>query len=159
MSVANVTAGAGITEAWGDSVADAIDARDVIAYAAVTANQTGITTAIDLTGLTVTWTADGSTRYLISFYCNVLSTVATDNIIVDVVNGTSPGGSTVTRASIVPGLGGFGVSLVGSVYEVGISGSQTRRLVARRNSGSGSVSLDAAGTYPAYIMVQAIGNI
>lgn len=29
MSVANVTAGAGITEAWGDSVADAINALDL----------------------------------------------------------------------------------------------------------------------------------
>ena len=149
---ANITALAGLARgsAWNQS-------WGVIAYAEKTTNQSTITSAIDITGLSVTWTAIPSRRYRISFYCNVLSTVFNDNLIVQIFDGTTPGGSEVSRGSIVPGLASYGVSLPASTVQTGLSGSQTRRLVGVRNAGTGSMTFEASAAHPAWIMVEDIG--
>ncbi len=142
------------------SVKARLDANTLgtVAFAARITSQSTITTAIDVTSLTVTWTATATRRYRTSFYCHVQSTVADDYAVVDIFNGTTPAGSAIARGAAVCRLANQGLSLVGSVTETGLTGSQTRRLVARRQAGTGAITVESTVSYPSYILVEDIGT-
>lgn len=127
--------------------------RGVVAKAKVTANQTPITTIVDLTGLTVTWTADPSRLYKISFHITVSSSVAADNGRVTITD--SPGTTDFGLA------GGYlfttSIALDATTYESGLSGSITRKLRLARISGTGNLTMTASATSPAHILVEDIG--
>lgn len=132
-------------------------------YAEVTANQTGITdTAADLTSLTVTWTAVSARRYRTSFFVTLSAqtTIAqADNDLcrVQITDGSN---NIKTIGTVTHPVVDVGMSCVASVTETGLSGSTTRKLRGRRGNGFGTgnaMSLLAASTYPAYILVEDIG--
>lgn len=152
-----VTAGAVIDPTtFGNAVIDELNRRGVKGYAQVIASQGGITAETDVTGLSVTWTAIASRYYRTSFYANLFSTAADDNVIVKITDGAA---AMRARGSVITRLASFGIVCQGEVIESGLSGSITRKLRALRNSGSGTVTVEATGTYPAFIIVEDIGPV
>lgn len=127
-------------------------------YAQVTANQTSIGNAeADLTSLTVTWTAVSARRYRISFFVNLTmqtSLIGEGAVYITDGSNTHKLDTGLPQPEAIDTL----TTLVGSVTETGLSGATTRKLRARRlNGGGDTMSLAAAATYPAYILVEDIG--
>ena len=124
-------------------------------YAQVTANQTGITTMTDLTGLSVTWTAVAGRRYKVTFKVLVFSTVANDDANVWLRDGSS---TSLNAYGVRAVSTTHGINVSGSHVLTGLSaGSQTVKLSLERAAGSGSLGLAAASTHPSFILVEDIG--
>jgi hypothetical protein len=125
----------------------------IMGQASATANQTGITTATDVTGLSVTFTAN-STRYYrttVYVYSSVQNTAAgfPEVRITD--------GSNVQKQTCVFQLGAGGQAPFHfSVVETGLSGSTTRK--ARATTTAGTLLLAATSTGPMFIVVEDIGQ-
>lgn len=128
-----------------------------LGYAQVTAAQNGVTTVVDMTGLTLTWTAITGRRYRISWRCEINGSVVNDLGIMYLTNGSNVQVARNIWAvpPIVAGAGYF--LLAGSHVEVPGAGSTTRKLRFERNSGSGTVTLQASTDNPAFILVEDIG--
>lgn len=136
----------------------------VMGYAEVTANQTSIgITEVDLTSLTVTWTAVSSRRYRTSFVTslevNTLGSDTFDVITVYITDGSNTKKQTCDLAQ--PHATNSQQTLVGSVVETGLSGSTTRKLrglAMDTNAGTTlNATLLASATAPCYILVEDIG--
>jgi hypothetical protein len=125
-----------------------------VSYVAVTANQTGITTIADATSLTITFTAIASRYYRVTGYAYswagtsgtpVIAALyiadGSNNIIqeCDTAVITNAGGSSVVQAIVSPG-----------------AGSITYKLRAAANTGT--VTLQASSTRPAFILVEDLGS-
>ena len=125
--------------------------RGVVAYGSVTANQSNITTVVDLTGLTATWTANPTRTYRTTAFFNMNSSVAGDASEVDLVDAAA----TVKQWAFVR-LTGAGVSEFHtvSVVETGLSGTVTRKVQAKRVAGTGALMMVANANAPAYIVVE-----
>lgn len=131
-----------------------VGARGIVGYAQVTANQTPITSIVDLTGLTVTWTADSARRYKITGSVMLQSNVASDSSRVTFADGSN----NIVQLSQVQFVGAnVPLSCERSVIQSGLSGSVTRKLRAARQNGTGNVTMVAAATIPAFILVEDIG--
>ncbi len=161
LPIASVVAGALIDPTtFGNEVVDALNAapRGRVAYAEVTAQQNTITTVVDLTSLSVTWTAAAGRRYRVSFAAEINGTAAGDLAILYVSDGagTSKKRHVVTVPALTAGSGYSAVS--GALIEVPGAGSVTRKLRLERNAGSGTVGLFAAANSPAFILVEDIGT-
>ena len=155
MTILNVAINDIIDPDWGNSVANEINARGVKDYASITADQGSITTETDVTGLTVTWTASTSRLYRISFAGQLSSSVnATDWGWIKVTDSSNNAKVDVAVDQLSSGLG---KPFHGSVFETGLSGSITRKLRAARLAGTGNISVRAATTSPAFILVEDIG--
>lgn len=128
--------------------------RGIMGYASATANQSGITTATDVTGLSVTFTAN-STRYYrttVYIYSSVQNTAGgfPEVRITD--------GSNVQKQTCVFQLDAGGQAPFHfSVVETGLSGSTTRK--ARALTTAGTLLLAAASTGPMFIVVEDIGAV
>ena len=126
----------------------------VYGYAQVTANQGSITTITDLTSLSVTFTAVANRRVRVVGYIEVTSTVLdgafelfiTDGSNTAIKRATGPILST-TAAVTVP---------IEIVVTPG-AGSVTYKLRLQRTSGSGTYTMSAGATNPAFICVEDIG--
>jgi len=125
----------------------------IVAYAEKTDNQTGITTAADVTSITATWTAVSSRYYRTTIYCD------------DLLQNTSNSQSRflITDSSNVQKQKGFYFMLATeinsisiSVIETGLSGSITRKL--RASTDAGSLTINASATSPSYIVVEDLGQ-
>ena len=126
-------------------------------YAERTTDQTGITSVTDITSLTVTWTAVAARRYRTSVYLNLESSVAADIMEATITDGSSSQKALgVVVMSALTAENDY-MTIVVSTTETGLSGSTTRKVRARRRSGTGSVALRAGATYPAHILVEDIG--
>lgn len=125
-------------------------------YAQVTANQSGITTMTDLTGLSVTWTAVAGRRYKVTVKVLVYSSVANDDANVWIRNGSS----TNLQAFGVRAVStSHGIAVVGCHVLSGLSaGSYTVKASLERTAGTGSLSIAAGSTFPAFILVEDIGT-
>jgi hypothetical protein len=122
-------------------------------YASITSPQGSITgSATDITSLTVTWTAVSSRLYRTSFVTLASSTVATDVALVLITDGS--GTQKTTTSTYLDSTSSFMVSSF--LLETGLSGSVTRKLRALR-TGSGTLTIQAATDYPAFILVEDIG--
>jgi hypothetical protein len=170
MPVSNEVFGADITEAWGDSVADSVNAletdvgaldvtvaalpRGVLGRATRTTAQSGITTVTDITSMSVTWTATSSRLYRVSASGLVFSTVAND---VAQLSMTDASNTVKALAQEIVAASPLGITIHVEWIVTGLSGSQTTKLRVARSGGSGSLTFDAAGTYPAYLTVEDIG--
>jgi hypothetical protein len=126
----------------------------VVGYAEVTANQTLITTLTDLTSLTVTFTALANRRYRITGKALFLSSVASDVVNFWIADGSSVNQNVTGWSS--PSTS-FGVGALVQAIESPSAGSVTYKLRAERASGTGNVTMAAAATYPAFILVEDIG--
>ena len=123
-------------------------------YAQVTANQTGITTSVNLTGLTVTVTVGSGRRIRISGQGWFSSSVASDTGQLLIQEGATVlnGGQVVTPA----GAGQLASTFVSAILQPS-AGAHTYKLTAARAGGSGSMTFNAGATFPAYILVEDIG--
>lgn len=134
----------------------ALEDEDValLGLATVTANQEGITTVTDLTGLTVTVTV-GANRYIrISFEGEF------DRSVVD---GTSQvilmeGGTALQTFGYQPNIANENMTVGGSlVIDSPSAGSHTYKLTLTNSTGTGNSDLFASSTIPAQLWVEDIG--
>ena len=125
--------------------------QGVLGYAQVTANQGGITTAVDLTGLTVTVTVGSGRRIKVTGDVYYSTTVAGGAAGVYVNEGASQlAQRTRVTAGTLADASRVEVVLTPS------AGAHTYKL--RGSMGSGTGTLEAAATYPAYILVEDLGS-
>lgn len=123
-------------------------------YAQVTANQGSITTETDLTSLTVTVTVNSGERIKITGHVRVASTSASDVPELHIKESTTVlalDRSAFTTASSL-------VTIHGEVILTPSAGSHTYKLSMLRDSGSGTLTMSAGATFPAYILVEGIGT-
>lgn len=120
-------------------------------YAQIVANQEGITTEVDVTGLVVPVTVGAGRRIKISAFINASKTVADGEKHVYIKEGAT------YLQVIYEAAGSVGIdTLYGSVILTPSAGPHTYKLAADR-SGTGTMSLIASATAPAFILVEDIG--
>lgn len=130
----------------------------VVAFARVTASQSLITAVVDLNGLSVTFQANPTHRYRTTVSILFFGTVTNDPVnltIADAANSTKGTGA----GSVHPGTASYSVSLQAVAVETGLSGSVTRKARFQRAAGSGNITMQAAGTFPAFILVEDLGPV
>lgn len=155
MSIANVTAGAGITEAWGDSVADTVNRLGMKTYGTRTTGASGITTETGI--LTApTFTAAAGVLYRIHAFALVSSTVDADRAALRIVRNSV----TQLTAAIMPlrAAGGGRDTAIHAVWIGELTGSTSIAATLARVSGTGSLFLAASSTEPTLIVVEGIGE-
>lgn len=125
-----------------------------LGYAQVTANQGTITTEQDLTGLTVTVTVVAGDRIRITAHVRVAATGGAS----DIPELRIKEGTTIlaldrchfSTASILS-------TLHGEVVLSPTAGAHTYKLSLVRDTGSGTLTMSAGATFPAFILVEGIG--
>lgn len=123
-------------------------------YAQVTANQGSITTVVDLSGLSVTFTALASRYYRITGQIIVASTTATDRIDMIIADGAG------TQLNVIfgnPAVANQAITLHGSHIIQPGAGSKTYKLRCQRGVGAGTVTMTGAANTPDWILVEDIG--
>lgn len=127
-----------------------------IGYNEVSANQSSITSEVDLTGLSVTVTVNTSRRIKITgFLPAVLSDVVANRVRLRIKESTT----TLQTAEIVTQT--FVATSAGSLEAVVVltpsAGSHTYKLSLQRDQGSGNVTMVASSTQLASILVEDVG--
>lgn len=125
-----------------------------IAGALATSNQGSITTVVDLTSLTVTFTAVANRIYEITGEVTMASTIATDVVAVVIADGSN---TQVQKRSAAIGIANVGASASASVEVTPSAGSVTYKLRGLRDSGTGTVTAVALANQPNLIRVKDIG--
>lgn len=120
-------------------------------YAQTTTQQTLITTATDVTSCSITVTILAGRRYRLSAICGLISTVSNDTAGLTIMEG-----ATQLRSGQVVCLGTF-ITTSPSVILTPSAGSHTYKLQVLRVTGTGTISTDASGTNPVYILCEDIG--
>ena len=128
--------------------------RGIVAYAEKTSDQTGISAAADITGLSVAWTADSSRYYRISLYLAPIRQNTSPAVVVPVIaDGSS---TTKVQANLTLVAGDFGLVTIAEIV-TGLSGSITRK--ARISATGGTVDvLAATATEGNYLIVEDLGQ-
>lgn len=121
-----------------------------IGYAEAVANQGAITAEVDLTSLTVTVTVNTSRRLRISALGLLQSTVASDVVRIFIYED----GASIQLADE---HAGGQTTVTPSVIRTPTAGSHTYKLRGQRAVGTGTVTLLASASNPAYILVEDIG--
>lgn len=130
--------------------------RGALGVATVTSNQTGVTTEVDLTGMTVTVTVGAGRRIRISFTTLLIPAGAVNTT----ASVTIKEGATVLRECFfLMNNVSAPVTATDSVVLTPSSGSHTYKLTLSRAVGAGSVETNAQSTRPAYILVEDIGSV
>ena len=123
-------------------------------YAQVTANQGSITAIVDLTSLTLTFTALASRYYKITGFGLLQTTVADDVFAIHITDGA---GTQLQQASQhLRVANATQASIPIAIVQPG-AGSKTYKLRASRLTGTGTGTLTASSTFPAFIVIEDIG--
>lgn len=122
-----------------------------IGYNEVTTGQGGITTTVDLTGLTVTVTVNSSRRLRITSHTLVASTVGGDIVSLSIVED----GTTVSIGQLAASTSATTCSV--SAVRTPVTGSHIYKLALGRAAGSGTLATTASTSVPAFILVEDIG--
>lgn len=122
-----------------------------LGYAEITANQSGITTVTDITGLSVTITVPAGRRIKISTDVGVSSTVVTDGVDVQINEG-----ATVLQDRATKLDANSEVAVHTEVIVTPSAGTHTYKIRVSRFAGTGSVTVAAASNKPAFINVEDI---
>jgi hypothetical protein len=128
---------------------------NVMAYASKTANQTGITTVTDVTGLSITFTALAGRLYKVSAYILVRSTVANDVGTITITDGSN---NNKQVSNIVCLNTSYAEPITLFVLLAPGAGSVTYKVRAQRSVGTGNILIDADALYPAIIVAEDIGT-
>jgi hypothetical protein len=124
-----------------------------LGYAEVTSNQGSITSGVDLTGLTVSPTADSSRCLKITAKVQIESTASGDQAELRILED----GSIVQYGRMLMSSSGNAVTITIVSVRTPAAGSHTYKLQAARSSGSGTLTMDASATTPCMILVEDIG--
>jgi hypothetical protein len=139
---------------WNTQIRDNFESlpRGVVGRAQSITNQTGIGAPnVDVTGLTVTWTATASRLYLTTVFFQTSQSAVSATmtaLICNQSNGLYQQFMTYVNATSTN-------PVFMQVYETGLSGSQTRK--ARVAVTGGTMQVNGDITYPNQILVQDIG--
>jgi len=126
----------------------------VMDYATKTASQTGITgTVIDISGLTLTFTAVSTRVYRTTVWALVRQNTSPGAPVIQITDGANV---QKTEADVYIAAAANFATFVASCIETGLSGSTTRK--ARGVSNTATWDLVASATFPAYITVEDIGQ-
>jgi len=120
----------------------------------ITANQTGITTQVDITGATITFTAVASRLYKACWAGLFNSTVSTDTfnfLLTDSSNN-------IQQQSITCPATTSEVSFIGEHVFTPGAGSITRKLRVQRQTGTGTGTIVAGATFPTQFWIEDIGS-
>lgn len=128
--------------------------QGIVGYAQVTASQTGITTEVDLTGLTTTATVGANRRVRISAQVLFNSSVAADRIGLEIKDGA---GSYLMQGRVIVAAASLNFTFATSVVIVPASGTHIFKLAAVRTNGTGTVQMVASASFPAFILVEDLG--
>lgn len=124
-----------------------------IGYAEAVADQTGITTEVDLTSLSVTVTVNTARRIRITAYLpNVTTTVAADIARLSLKEGgtlLNLAQRTVTTTN--------GATVRAEWVGTPTAGAHTYKATIVRQSGTGTLVSSAGATFPAFILVEDLG--
>lgn len=123
-----------------------------IGYVEVTADQTGITSEVAATGLTVGVTVGTSRRIRITLCCRMSSTVAGDSVQANIKESTTY----LQLVQNTSGAANRGDTLVGHVVLTPSSGAHTYFVTMTRN-GTGTITNTAAATSPSFLLVEDLG--
>lgn len=127
----------------------------VVALATTTTgSQAGVTTAVDITGMTVTFTAIASRNYKVSYHIYGVPTVTNACFSVNLVQTT-----TVKQISIAnAGVATVGTTLDGLFVGTFSAGSVTLKLTGALTAGStGTFTFAPAAVLPFFLLVEDIG--
>ncbi len=126
-----------------------------LGYAQVTADQTGITTEVDLTGLSVTVNVADGRRIKISTQLYPYSTVDNDTVLAAIKEGT-----TTLCSTEYPKLSNANAATLSfSIVITPTAGTHTYKITGQRSAGTGSITFLAATVRPAFILVEDIGAV
>jgi hypothetical protein len=129
------------------------DFDSVLGYVQVVANQTPITTQVDLTSLTVTVTVPyAQHRVRISGYANFSNGTANNGAFLFIMEGATQ----LTQASAMETLAGNAFTICAQAVVVPTAASHTYKLQAAQLNG-GTVTMLAGATFPAFILVEDLG--
>jgi hypothetical protein len=129
--------------------------RGVMALATTTnTNQTGVTTVVDITGMTVTFTAVANRNYKFTYHIYAIPTVTNACFTVGLKQG-----ATLKQTSIVNGgVAAVGATVNGLFVGTFTAGSTTLKLTGERTSGStGTFTFFSDPTLPHFLLVEDIG--
>ena len=128
--------------------------QGLLGYAPVTANQTGITTAVDITNATTTVTVVAGRRLRISAEVGWFSSVADDVGRLTIMQD----GAAIQTRSWPQRPAGWGITAMASVVIQPSAGSHIYKLQFARDTGTGTITIQAGATNPTYILVEDIGT-
>lgn len=127
-----------------------------VAYAEVTSNQTGITTIVDITGLTVTFTRPAGRRLKVTMTFPIQASAAgtrIDGIVAD-------GANTILKLqSLTNATANLSDAMVVIHRFTSTGASQTIKGRVQRGSGTGTILVAASGSSPADILIEDIGPV
>ena len=126
----------------------------IVQYSEKTADQNGISTVADITGLNVTWTADSSRYYRISLYLAPIRQNTAPGVVVPRIADGS--GTTKVQGNVTLVAGDFGSPTIAEIV-TGLSGSITRKAQISTTSGTVDV-LAATATEGNYLIVEDLGS-
>ena len=129
--------------------------RGVMALATTTnTNQAGVTTAVDITGMTVTFTAVANRNYKFTYHIYAVPTVTNACFTVGLKQG-----ATLKQTSIANGgVAAAGTTVNGLFVGTFTAGSTTLKLTGERTSGStGTFTFFSDPTLPHFLLVEDIG--
>lgn len=129
------------------------DAGGQLGYAQAVASQGSITTLVDLTSLSVAVTVGTGRRVKITAACLAGSTVAADTIDLLIREGST----TLQIAEFRATAASSSESLQAAVVLTPSAGAHTYKLSMQRAAGSGTVTMTAGATFPAFILVEDMG--
>jgi len=126
--------------------------RGVVFYNKITANQTSISTIVDLTNFSATWTATTTRLYRTSLYVPEVKQETSSGTGVFRITDSSNNNIVFSDQTIA--ANGF-YTILAQTIETGLSGSITRK--GRASTDAGTLSLLMSATSPGFILVEDLG--
>lgn len=122
-------------------------------YVQVTANQAGITAVADLTSLTLTVTPASGRRIRITGVIEFFDTVAADSVALSIKEGAT----TLAQSHWISPAATNNQTAVALVVLTPTNAAHTYKLTLERVAGTGSITMAAAATVPAWIQIEDVG--
>lgn len=155
-TLGQVVHGSGVTWRWDGTVwvlsGGVPSSKGTIAYTQIVADQTGITSTVDIAGLSVSFAAQAGRRYKITLHAYTASTVAADALNLKILNGSTQVASSQVVAASVPGYSLKQTCM--AVIQVSTSATLTIKAQAQRTAGTGNMLVVANSGDPAFLMVE-----
>ena len=116
--------------------------------------QAGVTTPVDITGMSVTFTAIANRNYKISAYMYAIASVTNACAALEIKQGATTLQTAITNL----GVATIGATINTFVIKTFTAGSTTVKLTGALAAGStGSITFNGGATLPVYILVEDVG--